>query len=211
MSPSAFFTMATMPVVGFLLGRKVDARYLIPVGLVAGAGASYWQAKLDLTASPLSIVLPRCLQMFGVGLLFLPLNNAAYLYLPREQTNNATGLFNMLRNEGGSLGIAIATTLVERRGQFHNLRLAEHVRPANPQVGPTLDRLASLRVLRGGVTSLVGHDQALALLTRTVRTQARLMAYLDVFWVFAVMSLLALPLVLLMKKSVAHGGPLAAH
>ena len=112
LSPSAFFTMAMMPIVGFLLGRKVDARYIIPFGLICLAGAAYWQAHLDLCTSPSMFIVPRCLQMAGVGMLFVPLNNAAYLYLARNQVNNATGLFNMLRNEGGSLGIAIVTVLV---------------------------------------------------------------------------------------------------
>ena len=64
-------------------------------------------------------ILPRCVQMTGVGMLFVPLNNAAYQYLQKDQVNNATGIFNMLRNEGSSLGIAIVTVMVDRRSQFH--------------------------------------------------------------------------------------------
>ncbi len=124
MSPAAFFTMAAMPVVGLLLGKGMDARVLLPFGLICAAVSSYWSAHLNLDASPFTVVAPRCLLMLGVGFLFVPLNNAAYLYLPKNQINNATGLFNMLRNEGGSLGIAIAATMLERRGQFHQLRLA---------------------------------------------------------------------------------------
>ena len=81
-------------------------------------------------------IAPRCVQMAGVGMLFVPLNNAAYLYLARNQVNNATGLFNMLRNEGGSLEIAIVTVVSDRRTQFHQMRLAEHVTP----LSPALDR-----------------------------------------------------------------------
>ena len=102
LSPSAFFTMAMMPIVGFLLARKVDARLIIPFGLLCLAGASYWQAHLDLYTSPFKFVAPRCVQMIGVGLLFVPLNNTAYMYLPKNQINNATGVFNMLRNEGAA-------------------------------------------------------------------------------------------------------------
>ena len=135
LSPSAFFTMAIMPIVGFLLGRKVDARYIIPFGLLCLAGvAPTGRRTWTCTPRPCVFIAPRCLQMAGVGMLFVPLNNAAYLYLPRDQVNNATGLFNMLRNEGGSLGIAIVTVMVDRRGQFHQLRLAEHVTPLNPAV-----------------------------------------------------------------------------
>ncbi len=111
-------------------------------GLICVAAACYWQAHLDLYTSPFMFILPRCVQLTGVGMLFVPLNNAAYLYLPRNQVNNATGLFNMLRNEGGSLGIAIVTVLVDRRSQFHHLRLAEHVTPLNRSVDRWLDYYA---------------------------------------------------------------------
>jgi DHA2 family multidrug resistance protein len=113
----------------------------------------------------------------------------------------------MLRNEGGSLGIAIATTLVARRAQFHQSRLAEQVRSSRQVVSQTVEQLARQRMLRGGVSPVDAHDQGFALLTGMVTRQARELAYLDVFWVFWVMALLALPLVLLMKKSVARGGP----
>ncbi len=210
LSPSAFFTMAMMPVVGFLLGHKVDARYIIPFGLICLAGASYWQAHLDLYTSPYMFIVPRCVQMAGVGMLFVPLNNAAYLYLPPNQVNNATGLFNMLRNEGGSLGIAIVTVMIDRRGQFHQSRLAERVTPLNPAVTRWTDYFAEGRMVRGGVSQVMANEQGMGQLTQMVHNQAREMAYLDAFWVFAVMALAALPLVLVMKKSVARGG-LAAH
>ena len=205
LSPSAFFTMAMMPIVGFLLGKKVDARFIIPFGLLALAGSSYWQAHLDLYTSPFMFVAPRCVQMLGVGMLFVPLNNAAYLYLPKNQVNNAAGLFNMLRNEGGSLGIAIVTVMVDRRTQFHQLRLAEHVRPSAPAVDRWLDYFTQTRMVRGGMTEVMAQQQSQGLLSQMVHNQAREMAYLDIFWIFAIMALAALPLIFLMKKSVAQG------
>jgi DHA2 family multidrug resistance protein len=205
LSPSAFFTMAMMPIVGFLLARKADARWLIPLGLLCLAGATYWQAHLDLYTSPFMLVAPRCIQMMGVGLLFVPLNNAAYLYLPKDRVNNAAGIFNMLRNEGGSLGIAIVTVMVDRRSQFHQLRLAEHVRPSNPAVYRWLDYFTQTRMIRGGATHAMAHQQGQGLLAQLVHNQAREMAYLDIFWIFAIMAALTIPLVLIMKKSVAQG------
>ena len=112
LSPAVFFTMVMMPVVGFLLGKKVDARYIIPFGLLCLAGGSYWLAHLNLYSSPYTLVAPRFVQMTGIGMLFVPLNNAAYLYLSGNQVNKAAGLFNMLRNEEGSLGIVIVTVMV---------------------------------------------------------------------------------------------------
>jgi MFS transporter, DHA2 family, multidrug resistance protein len=112
----------------------------------------------------------------------------------------------MLRNEGGSLGIAIVTVLVDRRAQFHQSRLVEHVTPLNPAVGRWTDYYAQIRMIRGGVTRVVSEQQGMGLVSQMVHNQAREMAYLDPFWVFAIMALAALPLVLLMKKSVARAG-----
>ena len=96
--------------------------------------------------------------------------------------------------------------LVDRRGQFHQSRLAEHVTPLNPAVDRWIDYFAQTRMVRGGVTRAVADEQGMGLLTQMVHKQAREMAYLDIFWIFWVMALAALPLVFLMKKSVAKGG-----
>ncbi len=104
LSPSAFFTMATMPIVGFLLGHKVDARYIIPFGLICVAGSSYWQAHLNLYTSPYMFIAPRCVQMAGVGMLFVPLNNAAYLYLPKEPDQQRDGPLQHAAQRGGQPG-----------------------------------------------------------------------------------------------------------
>ena len=201
MSPGAFFTMAIMPVVGFLIGKKVDTRKIIPVGLIALSLASFWMAHYTMEASPWSLNLPRCVMMAGVGCLFVPLNNSAYNFLPKDQINNATGLFNMLRNEGGSLGIAIASTMVDRRTQFHQSRLAEHVTPANPMVERWTQYYAQVRMARAGLTKWAAEQQGSALLARMVGRQARFYAYIDIYVIFAVMALVALPCVFLMRKS----------
>ena len=206
LSPAAFCTMAVMPIVGFLLGKKVDARFLVPVGIVSVAVASYWMTYYTLNASPLSLNYPRCLMMFGVGFLFVPLNNSAYIYLPKDQINNATGLFNMLRNEGGSFGIAVVTIMLDRRTQFHHSRLAEHVVPTNPQVDTWLNYFANIRMTRGGVSQPTANDQAMGMLGGMIQTQANFWAYLDMYWLFAVIAISALPLVLFMKKSVKQEG-----
>ena len=206
MSPAAFCTMAVMPVVGYLLGKKVDGRFLVPVGILSIGVASYWMTFYTLNSSPLSLNYPRCLMMFGVGFLFVPLNNSAYIYLPKDQINNATGLFNMLRNEGGSFGIAVVTIMVDRRTQFHHSRLAEQVVPTNPAVDSWLNYFADVRMTRGGVSPSMAQDQAMGMLGNMIQTQANFWSYLDMYWIFTVIAMLALPLVFFMKKSVKEEG-----
>ena len=100
----------------------------------------------------------------------------------------------------------VVDVLVDRRGQFHQLRLAEHVTLLNPAVNLWTNYSAQTRMIRGGVTQAVAEQQGRGLLSLMVHNQAREMAYLDPFWVFAIMALAALPLVFLMKKAVARGG-----
>ena len=100
----------------------------------------------------------------------------------------------------------LLTGLVDRRSQFHQLRLAERVTPLDPAVDRWTQYFAQTRMVRGGVTQVVAAQQGMGLLSRMVYNQAREMAYLDPFWVFSIMALAALPLILLMKKAVAKSG-----
>ena len=205
MSPASVFTMAMMPVVGFLIAKNVDTRFIVPLGLIALGVSSYWMAGFTLNASPWALNLPRCLMMAGVGALFVPLNKSVYNYVPKDQINNATGLFNMLRNEGSSFGIAITTTMVVRRAQFHQSRLGEHVIPANPMVKVWTDYYTHLRLVRGGVTQWVAQQQGFGMLTQMITRQYRFYAYMDVYIIYAVLAFIALPFVFLMRKSLSKG------
>ena len=102
------------------------------------------------------------------------------------------------------------TVMVDRRGQFHQLRLAEQVHASVPAVDRWLDYFTQTRMIRGGATRAMAQQQSHGLLTQMVHNQAREMAYLDAFWIFAIMALVALPLLLIMKKSVASSA-LPAH
>jgi DHA2 family multidrug resistance protein len=162
-------------------------------------------STFTLQVSPGQLMWPRIVQTLGAGLLWVPVNTAAYLYISKEQTNNASGLFNLIRNEGSSIGVSMATTLLQRHTQFHQTWLAGHVTPLHPQATSALQKMSGVG---DGVT---GMQQGLARLYGLVQREALTLSYLDVFRVFAVASLLVVPLVLLMRRSVAKGGELAAH
>ncbi len=208
LSPAGFFTMIEMPLIGILLARKVDARWLIMAGLLIVATASWWMSTLNLQVAPSQVIWPRIVQTLGAGLLWVPINTAAYLYVPREQTNNASGLFNLIRNEGSSIGVAMVTTLLQRNSQLHQNRLVGHVTPLNPLATGALRQISRLD---GSTDALTGSRQGLARLYELVQRQAMILSYLDMFRLFAVASLAVIPLVLLMRRSVARDGSLAAH
>jgi DHA2 family multidrug resistance protein len=205
LSPGGIAVMVCMPISGLLLSHKVDARYLIFWGVLSVAAASYWSALLTLDASPTVLVIRRCAQLFGMAFIFAPINTAAYTYLPKEQANNATGLYNMIRNEGSSLGIALVNTLLARRGQFHQSRLTENLDPLNPVLA-SYQRQASSGFYSSGYDMARSGQMALQSIYDQVLGQAGSLSYFDIFYVFGIAAFFTAPLVFLMRRSVQEDG-----
>ena len=207
MSPAGVSCLAAMMVTGILLGRQFDARWLVPGGLVVMAAAFYWLARMNLQISPWHVVWPWVLMAAGGGMLFAPLNMAAYKYVPVHLRLAAVGLFNLLRTEGGSVGTSLAQTLRERRFQFHLSRLADGLGPLNHHVQSFMGQAQGLFMQWTGDparSKLTG----LQVLDGLRQQQAAAFAFFDVFWLCAVLAVLLVPLVLLMKRSVAEKGEL---
>ena len=131
--------MVMMPIVGLLLA-KIEARRLIIFGLIVSSVGlfemSHWNTQINFGHA----VSARVMQSFGLAFLFVPINTVAFSFIARAKTGYATGLINLARNIGGSSGIAICTTLIARREQFHQQRLIEHLSP--------LDRALSIDARR---------------------------------------------------------------
>jgi DHA2 family multidrug resistance protein len=192
-------------VVGTLLGRGADARWLVAVGLLVMAGGCYWMSRMNLYISPWQVVWPRVVMICGLSMIFAPLNVAAFKYTPQYLRGAAVGLFALLRNEGGSAGTSIAQTIQERRVQFHTSRVGEFLDPLNPQVTTFLEQARSFFYQHTGDPA--GSQQmAVQGLQNLVQEQAEALAYFDVFWVAAVLGVALVLLVPLMKRSVAEKG-----
>src|SRR5262249_36631911 len=140
LSPAGFFAILMLVIVGRLIGRGIDVRWLIATGLLVVAAGGYWMALMKLYISPWQVVWPRGGTIIGPSLVFAPLNVAAYLYMPRHLRGAAVGLFALLRNEGGSFGTSMSQTIQERRLQFHLSRVGEFIDPLNPHVMTFLER-----------------------------------------------------------------------
>jgi DHA2 family multidrug resistance protein len=203
MSPAGFFAVVAMPVVGRLLGRGVDARWLITVGLLAMVVGNYWMSQMNLDISPGQVVWPRVVMIVGLSICFAPANVAAYLYTPLALRGAAVGLLSLLRNEGGSVGTSMAQTVHERRDQFHSLRLGEYLDPFNAAAKSFIGQARSLFQTSDPVLS---QQLAWQTLENVRQQQASALAYFDVFWLLAVVMLALVPMVLLMKRSVAEKG-----
>ena len=126
LSPGGAVIMCMMPVVGLLVSR-VDTRILVTFGCLVSSTALFVMAGWDLQLDYRHAVTARMLQSFGLAFLFIPINVAAFAYVPREKMNMGTGIINLARNIGASVGIATVTTMLQRRTQVHQAQLMEHV------------------------------------------------------------------------------------
>ena len=205
LSPAGFFSITALIIVGRLLGRGMDARYLIACGLVIMGLGNYWLSRLNLDIAPGQVVWPRVVMVAGLGLVFAPLNVAAYLYMPRELRGAAVGLLALLRNEGGSVGISLSQTLTERREQFHGLRLGEFLDPFNPAVRAYIDQAAPLFRQQTGDPAAAS-QMAWQSLSNLRDQQGAALSYFDAFLLFAALGCLLAFLVLFMKRSVVEKG-----
>ena len=205
LSPSGVFAIIVLLIVGLLLSRGVDARYLMATGLLVLALGSYWMSRLNLEISPWQIVWPRVVFIAGLSMIFAPLNVAAFLYIPKELRGAAVGLLALLRNEGGSVGTSVAQTIQERRDQFHSLRLGENLDPFNPAVNSYLSQIQSAFLQQTG-DPVAAHQMALQSLDNLRQQQSAALAYFDSFLVFGVLAAGLAFLVLFMKRSVAEKG-----
>ena len=210
MSPAGFFAVVAMPVVGRMLGRGTDARWLIAAGLLTMAAGNYWMSQMNLDISPGQAVWPRVVMIVGLSICFAPANVAAYLYTPPLLRGAAVGLLSLLRNEGGSVGTSLAQTMQERRDQFHTLRLGEFLDPFNAAVVSFLDQARALFLQQTG-DPVAAQQLAWQALENLRQQQASALAYFDVFLMLAVVPLVLAPVVLLMKRSVAEKGAHIGH
>src|SRR5256885_709083 len=126
LSPGGAVIMFMMPVVGILISR-VNTKYLIAFGCTISALSLFVMAGWNLQIDYRHAVLARMMQSFGLAFLFIPINVSAFSFVPKEKTNMGTGIINLARNIGASVGIATVTTLLQRRTQFHQSQLMEHV------------------------------------------------------------------------------------
>jgi DHA2 family multidrug resistance protein len=205
MSPAGFFAVVAMPIVGRLLGKGTDARWLIAAGLLTMTAGNYWMSQFNLDVSPGELVWPRVVLIVGLALCFAPANVAAYIYIPVELRGAAVGLLSLLRNEGGSVGTSLAQTFQERRDQFHTLRLGEYLDPFNAAAQSFLGNARAF-FLQHTADPVAAQQFAWQQLENLRQQQASSLAYFDCFWIFAVLTFVVAFVVLLMKRSVAEKG-----
>ena len=203
-SPRGMGAVCSLLVVGALVAR-IDARLLIGLGFLILAYAVSGFGNINLEIATRNVMWPNVLSGLAMGFIFVPLTITSMGALPNEQMGNAAGVFNLMRNIGGSIGIAMATTLVARGTQTHQALMVGHLSPYRPEFQQYLQSTAGMLGQYSDPAS--AQQQAYGLLYGTLQQQANLFAYVDTFRWLALLCLVCVPLVLLFRKTKARGGP----
>ena len=209
MAPRGVGSFFMMPLTGLMVGR-FDARRLLTVGLVVGGVTLLWLANLNLQAGYWDIFWPQLVQGAGLSLLFVPLTTVAMDAIPREKMGNATSLFNLMRNIGGSIGIAMTGTMLARRQQTVTAVLSSNVSPYDA------GSMAMFEQLRGGfmaagADATTATNRAYAALSGIVHQQAAMVSFVGIFQLLGIVFLLMIPLVLLMRRPGSGRAPVVGH
>jgi DHA2 family multidrug resistance protein len=203
-SPRGIGSIISMVIIGRLVGR-IDSRYLILFGFVVLAYSTWMFSDINLQISMGSIVVPSVISGLAMGFVFVPLTTTAMGTLPNEQIGNASGVFNLMRNTGGSIGIAAMTTLLARGAQVHQAALAANINPYNPVVQDRMRQMTGAMTARSG-SATVGAQQAMGTVYGMLVRQSMVLSYIDNFRLLAFLCALCIPATFLFKRVKARKG-----
>jgi len=209
LSPGGAVIICMMPIVGFLVS-KVDTRLLIGFGCIVVSSSLFLMAGWDLQLDYGHAVRARMLQGLGLAFLFIPINVSAFAYVPREKTNMGTGIINLARNIGASVGIATVTTMLDRHTQTHQARMAEHISTFSAAYRNMLNG-TQVKLVAAGSSLSHATTQAQQMIYGTVQRQAAMLAFIDNFKMLGVIFLLVLPVLLTLKRPSRQAGSAPVH
>jgi DHA2 family multidrug resistance protein len=188
--PRGIISAITLAITGSILIKMFDARWLVTAGLIMTAIGTLPMAYFSLYVDFWGIATPGMLAGVGSGLFFVPLTAVAFASIPRAQYDEASGVYALMRGIGGSAGIAVVSWLFVRQTQIHFNELTAHVTPFNRDLIPYLGQF--------GLTPY--SPQSAPLMVYEIGRQAQMLAFNDIFWFIAMVTLAIIPLIFLMKK-----------
>jgi MFS transporter, DHA2 family, multidrug resistance protein len=201
--PRGLGSFITMPIVGAFMSR-VDPRKLLLGGIAGGSASLFLLSRLSLNVGYWNIFWPQFLQGVALACLFVPLTTITMDPIRREAMGNATSIFNLMRNLGGSVGIAAVTTLVARHEQTNLNNLAAKVTSSRVGALGLVQAFRSWFIYRGADPSS-STERAYGALFGLVQRQAAMLSFNQVFWLLGVLFLLMIPLVFLMRRPTRRG------
>ena len=209
MAPRGVGSMLVMPIVGYLTAH-IDPRKMLAFGLAIGGVTLLWLGQLNLNAGYWDIFWPQFLQGAGMALLFVPLTTVSMATIARERMGYATSMFNLMRNVGGSVGIAVTATMVQRQRQIIGATLGVHVSAYDPVTQSMFEQVRN-GMIAAGSDVVTATQRTYIVLHGMLVQQASMVSFVMLFRWLGAIFLLMLPLVLLMRKPSAGGEAVAAH
>ena len=190
-----------------VLARRIDLRWLMMAGL-AGFAISMWNfTPITHDWGWHELLLPQAFRGFSQQFAVAPTVTLTLGGLAPERLKLASGLFNLMRNLGGAICIAVCATILNDRTNLHFLRLAEHLNSSNPAAAALIDRVTAAQTMAAGGDAVQGHAAALKLLWSLAMREAQTQTYADAFFVIMICFVIAVVIVPLMRKVTAPAGP----
>jgi DHA2 family multidrug resistance protein len=208
-SPRGVGAIMALPIIG-ILTSKIDNRWLIAAGFLMFGIAGLWFGQVNLAISQWSFLWAIILSGFGSGSIFVPLSTTAVAGLPNEEIGNASGLYNLFRNVGGSIGISIVNTIVARHQQLHQTELVRSLVPSGLNFQQQLHQLEQYLYTQG-YSAADATQTAYGLIGAQLTAQARLWSYVDDFRYMALVCFICIPIVFMLKKTVGRRGAQSVH
>lgn len=205
LSPGGLAIVICMPFVGMAI-KKVEPKWLVTCGVLISSFGLLHMSHFSLDIDVRTATIARIIQSLGLAFLFVPINTVAFGSVDRTKANYASGLINLARNIGGSSGIAMVTTMLARRSQYHQNILVEHVATTSQSYQQMLNGLIQTFISKGADAALA-LQQAQKSIYGLVQRQASMLAFADTFWMLSMVFLIIVPLMFFMKKMAPHDGP----
>jgi DHA2 family multidrug resistance protein len=199
LGPGGIAVLVTMPIVGRLI-THINPKFIIGIGIVITAYASWLMSRFNMTADFYTILWPRIVMSIGIGTVFIPLTTLTLSSIRKEDMGNATSIFNLVRNLGGSLGVAFVATMLTRRAQFHQARMVDHLTPFDMNYQWYSQQAGQSLQLRG-MDPTSAPTGGLGVIYEQLLKQASMMSFNDVFYFLAVMILCMLPVIIFMAHT----------
>lgn len=207
-SPRGLGSIIAMPLVGILVS-KIDSRILVSSGFTIFGICSLFWATITLQISPWSMIWPIIISGFSLGLVFVPLSVTTLGGLAPQSVGNASGLYNLMRNIGGSVGISVVQTILVRHQQLHQTELVRHLTPTSPNYQQNLSYFAKL--FSQYSDPVTAQHQAIGQVGFVLSQQASVWSYVDDFRYMAFACFACVPVVWIVKRVRARGAPAGAH
>jgi DHA2 family multidrug resistance protein len=196
--PGALAAAFSMPFVA-RLNRNVDPRVLLVGGSLILSGAVVWLSHITINTGADDLFWPLVIRAIGTSMMFMPLTLSTLSPIPRSRIAAATGIFNLTRQLGGSIGVALLATFLANRQTFHTAIIGERLGSGDPLVQERL-RMLTAGLVSKGFDWHAAHDKAVALLDGAVRVQAAVLSFGDTFIVTVAMVLATIPLVFIFGR-----------